>query len=518
MRVLPLSLRRISLKRQARTPSRQTPSPTPLGIREPERTVPGADGHPRPAALSLSQETSLLFQELAIQSGAVRFGNDFARIFRARRHLDVAILEECLRIIISRHSSLRTAFRPSESVAGSFRSMQLAAFSRTRVFLAGLHTGTTYPAESLSVPLSTIDTSQAASETGQVPSLEDLIWRESSQRLALDTPPAFRVCLIDSHSGDQTLLLVMSHLVFDGWSVRLFVNELTTLYMTGANGALTSLPTVASQYQEFAEHQRRRLANGAFRADLSYWVSEWNRPDRGTIPHRELRFASTGTAPERANARESRRLSEPETASIRDLLKTVKITPYIFFRTALTIVLHHYTARGRIGLWTNFANRRDPEFEHTIGCFANSHFVAVDVAATDSCDDLYQRTTAAIAAGQEHEEVPRMAVSQQVGWRDEGNAAITFDTLPRLADDQLRMLEPLRMDAGGFEWVDLALRVGDEGSSFVLVAMYASGRYTADGIAELLQHVAEVALALTTDAQLTVSDCTSRMTNTSQHG
>jgi hypothetical protein len=200
---------------------------------ESERALLDANRRPQPAVLSLSQEASLLFQELAMRSGAARYGNDFAQVFRARRHLDAALLEECLRVIIARHSSLRTAFRPSGLVARPFREMDLVMFSRTRLFVPGLYTGATHPADTVGVPLSQVSSPRALTEAG----LSDLIWRESSQRLTLETPPALRACLITAESAEQMLLLVMSHLVFDAWSIGLFLNELTTLYLSGAGEA-----------------------------------------------------------------------------------------------------------------------------------------------------------------------------------------------------------------------------------------------------------------------------------------
>jgi hypothetical protein len=480
-----------------------------LGRLEPERALQDADCRPQPAVLSPSQEASLLFQELAVRSGAVRYGNDFAQVFRARRHLDVALLEECLRLIVSRHSSLRTAFRPSAAVAGRFREIDLLMFSRSRLFVPGLYTGIIYDADSVGVPLSHVSSFHAPFQADQTQSLRDLIWQESLQRLPLDTPPALRACLIDTGSAEQTLLLVMSHLVFDAWSIRLFLSELTTLYM---GGVPASLPPVTSQYEHFARDQRRQLAGGALTTDLAYWVSEWKRADRGTIPHRELPLAMTATSPARQNSIDDRRLSPFETECIRAALKMAHITPYLFFRAALTIVLHHYTARRRIGLWTNLANRRDPRFANTIGCFAHHHFIAVEIAPADTCDDLYRRTSAVIATAQAHEAVPRIAVAQRVAAEEDDSARITFDVLPRLAAHQLTVVEPVRMATGGFEWVDLAIRVSDEEPGFILVTRYASGRYSSAGVAQLLQHLAEVALAMATSAQLTVTDCISRMT------
>jgi hypothetical protein len=474
---------------------------------ESERALLDANRRPQPAVLSLSQEASLLFQELAMRSGAARYGNDFAQVFRARRHLDAALLEECLRVIIARHSSLRTAFRPSGLVARPFREMDLVMFSRTRLFVPGLYTGATHPADTVGVPLSQVSSPRALTEAG----LSDLIWRESSQRLTLETPPALRACLITAESAEQMLLLVMSHLVFDAWSIGLFLNELTTLYLSGAGEAPASLPPVDGQYEHFAQEQRRQLANGALKANLAYWVTEWQRPDRGTIPHRELPLATATAAPEQTTRIDSRRLSSLETECIRTALKIAQVTPYQFFRSALTIVLHHYTARRRIGLWTNLANRREPRFENTIGCFAHHHFVAVDVAPTDTCDELCRRTSAAIATAQTHEAVPRIAVAQQVAGEDDGSARITFDILPRLAAARLAVVEPVRMTTGGFEWVDLAVRISDESTGYMLVARYASNRYSCDGVARLLQHLADVALAMATSAPLTVNDCISSM-------
>jgi condensation domain-containing protein len=68
-----------------------------------------------------------------------------------------------------------------------------------------------------------------------------------------------RVVVIRLAPEEHFLLLVMHHIVFDGWSTGVLAGELSELYSAALAGRSAGLPTLPVQYADFAVWQRGRL-------------------------------------------------------------------------------------------------------------------------------------------------------------------------------------------------------------------------------------------------------------------
>ena len=89
-----------------------------------------------------------------------------------------------------------------------------------------------------------------------------------------------RATLLRSGSEDHILLLVFHHMVFDGWSARVFRGELSSLYRKFQAGEPPVLPELPIQYADFAHWQRQNLDEQARLNQLKYWVSQLS----GSVP------------------------------------------------------------------------------------------------------------------------------------------------------------------------------------------------------------------------------------------
>ena len=159
-----------------------------------------------------------------------------------RGALDVPILEGALRALVNRHESLRTTF---QLIDGELQQVVVEAASWTLAVVE--------PAD--------VAPDQAA--------LEDLLRADASRRFDLSRGPLFRACLYRISRDTHVLLLVMHHIVSDGWSMGLLFEELGVLYTSGGQSA--SLTPLAVQYRDVARWQRRWLQGEVLDRQLSYW-------------------------------------------------------------------------------------------------------------------------------------------------------------------------------------------------------------------------------------------------------
>ena len=94
--------------------------------------------------------------------------------------------------------------------------------------------------------------------------MEGLVAEEASRPFDLELGPLVRGRLIRESEDLHTLLITMHHIVFDGWSMGIFVNELSALYRAYAKGEADALPVLEVQYADYAIWQRQWISGELF--------------------------------------------------------------------------------------------------------------------------------------------------------------------------------------------------------------------------------------------------------------
>src|SRR6202034_26570 len=70
------------------------------------------------------------------------------------------------------------------------------------------------------------------------------------------------------------LVLTLHHIIFDGWSRRILVRELATLYEQYATDRPASLPQLPLQFADYAVWQQKFMQGKGLRRQLEYWKQE----------------------------------------------------------------------------------------------------------------------------------------------------------------------------------------------------------------------------------------------------
>jgi len=92
-----------------------------------------------------------------------------------------------------------------------------------------------------------------------------------SEPFDLSAGRLFRACLIRLEASRHVLVVVMHHIVADGWSLELLCRELGELYTAFTSGQPSPLPALAVQYADYALWQRSWLRDAFLAQELAYW-------------------------------------------------------------------------------------------------------------------------------------------------------------------------------------------------------------------------------------------------------
>ncbi|GCF08359.1 non-ribosomal peptide synthetase [Dictyobacter arantiisoli] len=292
--------------------------------------------------------------------------------------LDRVALDQALARVIKRHDILRTTFpaRRGEPV------LQLTAEPTTHLIVLDL----TYLAQE---------------EREQVAHM--LIQQEAEQAFSLTRGPLLRCYLLQlvAHE-EQILLLSMHHIISDGWSMNILVQEVTSIYTSLVQGEGAHLPALSIQYADYALWQRSWLQGDVLQQQLDYWKKQLAGLRPLALPTDYPR------PPLRTFQAELQRLQVPDELSqkVVALSQQEGVTLFMILLAMFKILLHYYTGQDDLVVGTNIANRNRAETEGVIGFFVNQLVLRTHLSSDQSFRTILRKVKETALDAYVHQDLP----------------------------------------------------------------------------------------------------------------
>lgn len=301
-----------------------------------------------------------------------------AGAFRFDGPLDVDAFHKSIDEVIRRHEILRTSFSDIEG-----EPMQVIE-----------------EPQHLQVPL--IDLS-AFPDSQRAAEVQRLMENEAARSFDLEGAPLLRVTLLKLREHEHIVLLTMHHIISDGWSMSVLLQEVATLYEAFAEGKTASLPELSIQYANYAVWQREHLQGEVLDQQLTYWKNQLqDAPPLLELPSdrpRPLVRSSRG-------ASIAFSLSREVAEGLRMLSRREGTTMFMTLLAAFKVLLHRYTGQSRIVVGTSVAGRNRKELEGLIGFFVNSLVLHTALSGASSFRDVLARVKETALGAYEHQELP----------------------------------------------------------------------------------------------------------------
>ena len=297
---------------------------------------------------------------------------------RLRGELDVEALRKALETIITRHEVLRTTFtRVDEQPVQIISDTTNLAFGIT--------------------DLTHLPGTRAEEEAKRLGATE------ARQRFDLQAGLLLRARLLRLSTDDHVLCVTAHHIASDGWSIGIFVQELTELYESFLSGRAPRLPELPVQYADYAAWQRKWLDGEVLDQQLSYWKERL----RGIPAVLELPKDRPRPAVQTfQGAMMSTELGAELTKALNELSRQEGVTLFMTLLAAFQVLLWRYSSQDDIVVGSPIAGRNEEEVEQLIGCFVNTLVLRTDLSGSPSFRELLERVREVALGGYANQEVP----------------------------------------------------------------------------------------------------------------
>ncbi|HET7460420.1 MAG TPA: amino acid adenylation domain-containing protein, partial [Longimicrobium sp.] len=340
-------------------------------------TEPPADAAP----LSAAQQRLWFLEQLQELGSAY----NVAAYLRLRGALDRAALTRALDGVAARHDALRTTFPE----AGGVPAQRIA------------------PAAGAACALEAHDLGGHADPEAE---LRRRMVAEAGTPFDLRRGPLFRAVLYRLAADDHVLLVLVHHIVFDGWSLGVLTEDLGALY-TAEVGAGDPLPPLGVPYAEYVERQRRARTAELVDAGKAYWREVLaGVPTLLELPTDHPRPARQHFGGDTVEVRFDAEL----TARLKALGERQGTTLFRTLMAAWAVVAARLSGQGDVVVGVPMSNRDPGGPERLIGFFVDTVVVRVGLSGNPTVADLLRQVHQRTREARRHQQVPLEDVAAMV--------------------------------------------------------------------------------------------------------
>ncbi len=328
---------------------------------------------PDPLPLSFAQERLWFLDRLVPDNP---FYNMVSSMM-LRGPLRVEGLQQSVQIIVDRHESLRTRFIDQQGVP-----QQVIA-----------------PILSIACPLTDL---QNLEPSKRRPTAKAHLLQEAQYSFDLAKGPLIRMSLVRFSESEHLFVMVLHHIISDGWSMGRLFQELSTIYSALSQEEKPKLPQLPVQYADFAIWQRRYLAGAELDRQLAYWQHQLADVPILQLPTDRPRPAVQSYR----GGVESFEVSAECLQQLRQITQQAGGSLYMTLLAVFAVLLSRYSNQDEIVIGSPIANRNRREIESLIGFFVNNLVFRLNLAGNPSFESFLTQVRDCALEAFHHQDIP----------------------------------------------------------------------------------------------------------------
>ncbi|MDE2471739.1 MAG: AMP-binding protein, partial [Bradyrhizobium sp.] len=441
--------------------------------------VPRDDNHRIP--MSYAQERLWFLEQL----GLVGVAYNMASALRLQGMLDLAALERSFNEVVRRHENLRTHFEMMDG-----RGVQI-------IEPPGLF------------QLNRIDLSDLADHAARAAEAHRLALQHAERRFDLTLGPLFRATLIRLSASEHLLLINLHHIISDGWSQGVLIQEIGALYSAFVEGRPSPLRELAIQYADYAVWQREWLQGEVLDRQIDYWMGRLS----GVLAALALPAVRARPAVQSfLGATEPFALPRELADQLEALSRREGVTLYMALLAAFSLLLSRYSGQDDIVVGSPIAGRPRKELESLTGFFVNMLVMRTDLSGNPTIRELLERAKRTALGAYAHQDLPFEKLVEELQPVRDLSRQPLFQiglVLQNMPLDELALpgltLRPMAGEHATTKF-DLTLFLHETASGLQGAVEYASELFDRSTVERLIGHFERVLRALVADPGRRVSE------------
>ncbi|MBE0339227.1 aminotransferase class III-fold pyridoxal phosphate-dependent enzyme, partial [Paenibacillus sp. 23TSA30-6] len=325
------------------------------------------------------------------------------------------------------------------------------------------------------------------------------------QPFHLGTAPLFRAELYEFIEGGFILLVDMHHIVSDGFSMAVLLDEIIQRYQG------RQLANIQLHYKDFVAWQKQQITDDALQAHESYWLQTLN----GELP--VLNMPTDFSRPQ-AQSFEGDSLTvtleSNLTSTLYTLAQDTESTIFMVLLAAYNVLLGKYSGQEDIIVGTPVAGRRHVDTQAMIGMFVNTLVLRNQPQSSLTFQSFLQEVKQSSLLALEHQEYPFDELVDKLELVRDVSRNPVFDTMFSLQNVGTDVLEtggirfkPEEFNAG-ISKVDFSLHVTEEKERLSFTLEYGTKLFKLETIRRLAEHFVRILETVTQDVGVQLADIT----------
>jgi amino acid adenylation domain-containing protein len=326
---------------------------------------------------------------------------NMAGVYAIEGKIDRDALQQAFDALMERHESLRTVFK--EDTQGEPRQWIL-------------------PAADLHFAIAHHDLRDGNGTAG----LQDALALACQAPFDLANGPLLRASLYQTGNSQWVLAYAMHHIISDGWSTGILMDELQQLYHSYRNGTAYPLAPLQIQYKEYAAWQQAQLSGSTLLQHRQYWLQQMagelpvcnllgDRPRppiktyNGALLHKQIPLALA--------------------TALKTLCQQQQATLFMGLLAAVKALLHRYTGQQDIVVGSPIAGRENAQLENQIGFYLNTLALRTQLDANDSFAALLGNVQKVTLGAYQHQSFPFDELVEALALRRDMGRSALFDIM-----------------------------------------------------------------------------------------
>ncbi|KIO78672.1 hypothetical protein TH53_01890, partial [Pedobacter lusitanus] len=297
--------------------------------------------------------------------------------YKLQGNLKVELLKQAVAILCERHEILRTTF---VTAAG-----ELKQKINPEVYIEQI-----FQAEAV--------TSKTADQK-----INEITNYYANTAFDLEKGPLWKVILLENPASEFVLLFNIHHIIADGWSLGVIVDEISLIYGSLSSGNDILLPALPFQYKDYVVWKKSAEKGESYLSHKEYWEKEFDFGNGHSLT--QLPFAVAGAQKSTSGGNIiSFELPDRITESLKTLSAAHESTLFMTLIALLNTLFYKYSGETDITFGTDLAGRNQKGLESQIGCYLNTLLLRTRFDKKDTFGRLLRRVKSKVLKAYEHQE------------------------------------------------------------------------------------------------------------------